>query len=94
MPSDRSQILDLFASGRIDFGETERLLCLTSMRDRFLTLTVWAVLLTVAAWSHIPHPRIGEPLQAAQQDLFQSCKGTEASQDLQLFLNRFLGELP
>ena len=37
MPSDRSQILDLFAAGRIDFAQTERLLCLTSMRDRFLT---------------------------------------------------------
>ena len=92
MPSDRSQILDLFASGRIDFAQTERLLCLVSMRDRFLTLTAWAVLLAATAWSHLPHPQPGD-LTRAQQALFQS-SGREATQDLQLFLNRFLGELP
>jgi len=92
MSSDRSQILGLFASGRIDFAQTERLLCLTSMRDRFITLTAWAVLLTATAWSHLPHPQLGD-LTRVQQALFQS-SGREASQDLQLFLNRFLGELP
>jgi hypothetical protein len=94
MSSDRSQILDLFATGRIDFGQTERLLCLVSMRDRFLTLTAWAVLLTATAWSHLPQLRLGDVPQAAQQAIFQSSTGAEVSQDLQLFLNRFLGELP
>lgn len=92
MPSDRSQILDLFASGRIDFSQTERLLCLTSMRDRFLTLTAWALLLAATAWSQIPHSQRCD-LTRAQQAPFQS-SGAEATQDLQLFLNRFLGELP
>ena len=92
MPSDRSQILDLFAAGRIDFAQTERLLCLTSMRDRFLTLTAWTMLLAAAAWSHIPRPELGD-LTRVQQPLSQS-SGREATQDLQLFVNRFLGELP
>ena len=94
MPSDRSQILGLFASGRIDFAQAERLLCLTSMRDRFLTLSAWALILTVAAWNQIPHLRLDNLQQNARQALFQSSTGTEATQDLQLFLNRFLGELP
>ncbi len=90
MASDRSQILDLFATGRIDFGQAERLLCLVSMRDRFLTMAVWAMLLIAASWNHFPHFRVDYLLQAA----FQSATGTETFQTIQLFFIRFLGELP
>jgi hypothetical protein len=59
MPSDHSQVLDLLASGQIDFYQTERLLCLISTRDRFITLTVWIALLAAAAWNQIPQIRLG-----------------------------------
>jgi hypothetical protein len=94
MPSDRSQILDLFATGRIDFRQAERLLCLVCTRDRFLTLTAWAILLIATVWSHPPQLRLGSLPQAAEQAIFQSSKGRKVMQDLQLFFNRFLGELP
>ena len=43
MQSERSQILALLAARRIDVADAERLLVLVGGRDRFLTLTLWAI---------------------------------------------------
>jgi len=89
MSSERSQILALFASGHIDMAQAERLLCLVGSRDRFLTLALAAMLFAAAA-HQFPWPQIAEGLHFAMQ----SAAASEAFQQLQLFLNRFLGELP
>lgn len=89
MASERSQILTLFAAGRIDIAQAERLLCLVGGRDRFLALGFWLLLL-VFARSHFPLSRVTETARSA----FQSAARSEIFQHLQLFLNRFPGELP
>jgi hypothetical protein len=94
MSSERTQILTLFASGRIDLGETERLLSLVGHRDRFLTLAVGAVLLAVIAWNHAALYQTVDSAQVAIHSALQSRAGWEALQTIQVFFYRFLGELP
>lgn len=89
MASERSQILALFAAGRIDFVKAERLLCLVGGRNRFATLAPWVLLLLVA-WDRLPLLHATETARSA----LRSATRSEVFQHLQLFLNRFPGELP
>jgi hypothetical protein len=93
MPSERTQILALFADGHIDMAQAERLLCLIGSRDRFLTLALAAMLLA-AAVHQLPLLQIAESLHTGLHAAMQSVAVSQAFQQLQLFLNRFLGELP
>ena len=94
MSSERSQILTLFAVGRIDMDQAERLLSLVDCRDRFLTLFAGAALLAVTVWNHAALFHTVDSAQAAVHSALQSSAGSEVLQRLQVFLNRFLGELP
>jgi hypothetical protein len=94
MPSERSQILALFASRRIDLAEAERLLTLVSSRDRFLTMAlVTAAVLAVASINPAQY-HLGEGFSAALHSTLQSVTGSETFHHLHLFFCRLLGELP
>jgi hypothetical protein len=93
MSSERSQVLSLLATRRIDVAEAERLLVLIGGRDRFVTLFFWLALWTVAvlaASSGGSQYHFGENLHAA----LQSVTGSDAFHHLHLFFCRLLGELP
>ena len=89
MRSERMQILTMFDDRRIDLVEAERLLTLVGGRDRFLTWTLWAVVQVVVASFFPYNQHWNEALRAA----LHSAQSPEVLHHVQIFINRFLGEL-
>jgi hypothetical protein len=99
MPSERSQILSLFAARRIDLAEAERLLILVGGRDRFFTLVLAAVVVIAVASANpsltgLSQVHLGARLYETLRSMFESVNGSEAFRNLHLFFCRLLGELP
>jgi len=92
--SARSQILTLLANHRIDVAQAERLLAIAGGRERFLTLTLNTVLLTVAATTNLLPHHTGQNLYAVLHLALQSVTASPAFHHLHLFFIRLLGELP
>jgi hypothetical protein len=94
MRSERSQILAMLLSRRIDLAEAERLLAVVCSRDRFLFLALGTVfVLTVGAVNPAQY-HMGESLSSALHSTFQSVTGSETFHQLRIFMYRLLGELP
>jgi len=97
MPTERSQILTLLATHRIDVDEAERLLAAApaaGARDRFVAIVPWA-LVAIAVASIAPlQPHLGVSISNALDSALQSVTRSAAFHHLLVFCYRFLGELP